>query len=338
MTSTSTTRFTNASLDCTGLSSCNICPRACHADRTSSSLGVCGASENVELALCQLHLWEEPPISGKYGSGTVFFSHCNLNCVYCQNYIISQKSAGRKECFRKCSPDELAQEYLSLERQGAMNINLVTPTHYAPLIRKSISLSKELGLSLPIIWNTSSYEVPSQIRLNEGYVDVYLADMKYASSTLAKAFSSAPDYPYVALTAIETMIESVSPISFDEFLSAERLVSGVIVRHMVLPGHVQNSMDTIKLLYENFGNSIKLSIMNQYTPLIKSRADKGDTFVASVIKSHPELSRRVTDDEYEAVLDYADSLGIEDYYWQEGISSSESFIPNFNVECDGRFK
>lgn len=332
------------------LRACRLCPRACGVDRLAGERGVCGAGSGVRLARAALHFWEEPCISGESGSGTVFFSFCPLRCVYCQNHDIAVGEAGTEVSVRR-----LARIYLELQEQGARNINLVTPTHYAPQAVESIALARAAGLALPVVYNTSGYETPEAVRLLAGTVDVYLTDFKYARSETAHRYSNAPDYPQVAITALDAMVEQVGAPVFedsddeaagegaagatlsdaagetpagalgdteaasDEAAGEEppRLLRGVVVRHLLLPGRLEESKEVVRLLHERYGERILLSLMNQYTPIRH-------------FERHPELNETVPACDYEALLDFADELGIEDYYWQEGGADSESFIPSFD--------
>ena len=309
------------------ISSCDLCPRACGVDRSSGARGVCGADGRLRIARAALHFWEEPPISGTHGSGTVFFSWCPLRCTYCQNAVIADGEAGAE-----ISVERLAEIYLELQAKGALNINLVTPTHYAPHARVALDLARAQGMDLPIVWNTSGYETVRSIRENQGYADVYLADFKYASRKLAARYSKAPDYPQIALDAIAAMVDEVGSPCFDEYEGDERMTRGVVVRHLMLPGALEDSMRVVRTVWERFGNSVLLSVMNQYTPVLADRANDGDAFARRELKHCPELSRRVPDGDYERLLDFADSLGIDDYFWQEGGAAEESFIPAFDLE------
>ena len=299
------------------LRSCRLCPRSCGVDRTAGERGVCGAGARVRIARAALHFWEEPCISGTSGSGTVFFSYCPVRCVYCQNRDIALGDAGTEVSVRR-----LARIYLELAEQGARNVNLVTPTHYAPQVVESVRLARAAGLDLPIVYNTSGYELPEAIALLRGTVDVYLSDYKYADARTAARYSNAPDYPEVALAALEAMVEQAGPPVFEAQTGGApeepaRLVRGVVVRHLLLPGCLEESKRAVRLLHERFGGDVLLSIMNQYTPAYR-------------IDRFPELNATVPPQEYEALLDYADALGVEDYFWQEGGADSESFIPPFD--------
>ncbi len=305
---------------------CTLCPRACGANRAGGERGVCGADDKLMVARAALHFWEEPPISGKAGSGTVFFSNCPLRCVYCQNAVIAAGAVGKE-----ISLERLVRICLNLQDQGALNINFVTPTHYAPYLRCAVAQAREEGLTLPIIWNTSGYETVAAIRDNAGTVDVYLTDFKYADERLAKRYSNAPDYCDVALAALEAMVDCVGAPVFDEVEGMPRLVRGVVVRHLMLPGALEDSFRIVRLINERFGNSVILSLMNQYTPVLCDAAYADDERAQASLASCPELSDRVPDKDYERLLDFADTLGIEDYFWQEGGADKESFIPPFDL-------
>lgn len=299
------------------MAGCALCPRACGALREAGERGICAAGAEPVVSRVMLHEWEEPPLSGTVGSGAVFFPGCSLGCVYCQNHAISRSGAGDP-----LSEADLAETFLGLQARGALNVNLVTPTHFAPAIRRAVRLAREAGLALPVIWNTSGYETVRAIQDNQGLVDVYLTDFKYADAALADALSHAPDYPRVALRAIHEMLRCTRPLSFDGTAGEERLVSGVVVRHLVLPGQVEESCQALSVLRAEFGDAVRLSVMSQYTPQIPEGSPVLDAF--------PELARRVTPEEYEAVLDHADALGFTDYFWQEGDPAQESFIPDFS--------
>ena len=294
---------------------CRLCPRDCGVDREAGVRGVCGASARVRIARAALHFWEEPCISGESGSGTVFFSYCPLRCVYCQNRDIAIGDAGTEVSVRR-----LARIYLELAAQGARNVNLVTPTHYAPAVVESVALARAAGLELPVVYNTSGYETVEAIGLLAGTVDVYLTDFKYADAQTARRYSNAPDYPEVALAALDAMVAQAGHPVFEEAPDGDeppRIMHGVVVRHLLLPGHLEESKRVVRLLHERYGDAVLLSLMNQYTPLRH-------------FERYPELNETVPAGDYESLLDYADELGIEDYYWQEGGADSESFIPPFD--------
>ena len=300
-------------------SSCDWCPRACGADRRAGERGACGADDALVVARASLHFWEEPPISGERGSGTVFFSNCPLHCLYCQNAVIAAGEAGRA-----ISVDRLAEIMGELEGKGALNINLVTPTHYRGQAVEAVRRARAAGMSLPIVWNTSGYETVASVRALAGTVDVYLADFKYADARIARAYSNAPDYPEVAMRALEEMVRTVGAPEYDEVDGRPRMTRGVIVRHLMLPGRLEDSMEVVRQVHERFGDDVRLSLMNQYTPVIDP--------ASPAAARHPELLDRVSDEEYELLLDYADVLGVIDYFWQQGGAAEESFIPAFDNE------
>ena len=290
---------------------CMLCPRGCGADRTSGQLGVCGCPADIYIARAALHMWEEPCISGKEGSGAVFFTGCPLRCVFCQNRKIALGKIGQT-----ISRERLVEIFFELKEQGANNINLVTPTHYVPQIREALLDAKKQGLNLPIVYNTSSYETVETLKMLEGLVDIYLPDMKYVSSELSKKYSNAPDYFEVADKAITEMVRQVGAPRFE----GEMIKKGVIVRHMILPGHTKDSKAVIKHLVETYKNDIYVSIMNQYTPLAE-------------MEHYPELNRKITKREYQKVIDYALQIGLEQGFIQEGETAKESFIPDFEEQA-----
>lgn len=305
---------------------CDLCPRACGANRYEGKRGSCGADDKLMVARAALHFWEEPPISGTRGSGTVFFAGCPLRCSYCQNAVIAVGDAGAP-----IGVDRLADICLELEGQGALNVNFVTPTQYALQARAAVEKARALGLTVPVVWNTSGYETVRSVRANAGIVDVYLTDFKYADPALAARYSNAPDYPAVALAALEAMVEEVGPPRFDEVDGEHRLVGGAVVRHLMLPGALEDSRRVVRLIHERFADSVLLSLMNQYTPVLPEAAASGDARAAACLSRCPELAYRVPDREYELLLDFADALGIEDYFWQEGGAAEDSFIPQFDL-------
>lgn len=289
------------------LESCTLCPRNCNIDRYKT-VGVCGASEKIKVAHYGLHMWEEPIISGDAGSGTIFFSYCNLKCIFCQNYKISTGGYGKE-----ISEERLQELCLDLQNQGANNINLVTPTHYVPQIVSSIQKIKGNKLKIPVVYNTSSYENVETIRMLDKVVDIYLADLKYFDNQLAIQYSHCQDYFHYASLAIDEMVKQVGPFQTKNDL----MTKGVIVRILILPGHVEDAKKLVKYLYDSYKDSIIISLMNQYTPL--RHFEKFDN-----------LNRQLTDDEYQEVIDYALNLGVEYAFIQEGGTQSESFIPNFD--------
>lgn len=287
---------------------------------------MCGADDKLVVARAALHFWEEPPISGEAGSGTVFFSHCPLHCLYCQNAVIAAGEAGAV-----VTVERLAAICLELQEQAALNINFVTPTHYAPQVRSAVTLARKQGLTLPIVWNTSGYETVYAVRENVGTVDVYLTDFKYGSAALATRYSQAPDYVEVALSALDEMVACVGWPTFDEVAGQPRLVRGVVVRHLMLPGAEEDSKRVVSLLHERYGNAVLLSLMNQYTPVITEAADGGSIHALASLQRCPELATRVPTESYEELLDFADDLGVEGYFWQEGGAAENSFIPPFDL-------
>ena len=305
--------------------SCDLCPRGCGANRAAGERGACGADGRLMVSRAALHFWEEPPISGEDGSGTIFFAHCPLGCVYCQNWGIAHGDGGRE-----ISVERLAAIMGELEAAGALNINCVTPTHYAPQIRAAVAQAREEGMALPVLWNTSGYETVEAVRANAGTVDAYLTDFKYADGELARRYSHAPDYPEAALAALSAMVEACGRWACDEYRGQERLARGVVVRHLMLPGALENSKAVVRLLHERFGGDIRLSLMNQYTPVLAREAAAGNGRAARALAAMPELAATVPDGEYERLLDFADALGVEDYFWQEGGAAEESFIPAFD--------
>lgn len=288
------------------LKECRLCPRKCGVNRYQVK-GYCGASNRVRLAYYSLHMWEEPVISGVKGSGTIFFSHCNLKCLYCQNKKISIDGYGKD-----ISNKRLGEIMLKLQEDGAHNINLVTPTHYVPNIRKVLHKIKNKELTIPVVYNTSSYENVGTLMMVKNLVDIYLADLKYYDDSLAVQYSDCKNYFEVATMAIDEMYRQVGSIQLDE---DGLLKKGLIVRVLVLPGHVHDAKEIIHYLYQTYHDDIYISIMNQYTPVVKCKFDN--------------LNRKVREDEYEEVINYALTIGVSNAFIQEGDTADESFIPNF---------
>ena len=289
------------------LEQCHLCPRECGVNRLAVQTGYCGMPGEIVVARASLHMWEEPCISGIRGSGTVFFTGCPLKCVYCQNRNIAIGKTGKR-----ISVERLSEIFLELQEKGAHNINLVTPTHYVPPILDALRLAKERGLFIPIVYNTGSYEKVETIRSMEGLIDIYLPDCKYFDPEIAEKYSNAPDYYEVASTAIKEMVRQVGKPGFEGGL----MKRGVIIRHMILPGHTKDSRKVIEQLYRTYGDDVYISIMNQYTPLPQ-------------MAHYPEINRRITEREYDRTVDFAISLGIENAFIQEGETAKESFIPDF---------
>ena len=293
------------------LHSCRLCPRSCGVDRTAGQTGFCRAGALPRVALASLHQWEEPCLSGTRGSGAIFFSRCNLACVFCQNHPISQQDRGAD-----ISIDRLAAVFLEQQHRGAHNLNLVTPTPYVPQIIAALSLARESGFTLPVVYNTSAYDNPETIEMLRGWVDIYLPDLKYCNDALAVRYSRAPDYFSHALRAIDAMIRQVGDCVFDDEGLLQR---GVLIRHLALPGQAEDSRRILRLIRETFGPDIWFSLMNQYTP-------------QPGLANFPELARPLTEVEYEGLIDFALSLGLENGFIQEGGAASESFIPFFNLD------
>ena len=286
---------------------CNICPRNCLIDRTTTQ-GVCGVKDKLIIARASLHYWEEPCISGESGSGTIFFSGCNLKCIFCQNYQISTGLVGHE-----VTVEEFATICLNLEKKGANNINLVTPTPHVPLIIEGIKLAKKKGIKIPFVYNTSGYETVETIKMLDGIIDIYLPDLKYYSDEYAIKYSHAKDYFKYAKDALNEMYKQVGKPQFNE---KGIMTKGMIVRHLMLPGLLNDSKKIINYLYETYHDNIYISIMNQYTP-IKNFND------------FDELNETITDTDYDEVINYAIDLGIKKAFIQEGGTQNESFIPDF---------
>ena len=289
---------------------CNLCPRNCLVDRTKT-LGFCKATDKVKVARSAIHYFEEPSISGTNGSGTIFFSNCNLKCCYCQNKEISTDGFGKE-----ITIERLSEMMLELEEKHANNINLVTPTHYVPSIIEAIKLARSKGLSIPIVYNTSGYESVETLKLLEGYIDIYLTDFKYFDNKLGKDLSKCSNYFEVASKALEEMYRQTGKNKFNK---DGLMTKGIIVRCLVLPTKSNDTKKIIDYLYKKYQDNIYLSIMNQYTPV-------------NYIKDYPYLNKTISDDEYNDVIDYAIDLGIKNAYMQEGGTCSESFIPAFDLE------
>ncbi len=292
------------------LSNCQLCPRSCGVNRYEKP-GACGGGALARVAKVSLHPWEEPAIAGPEtgkGAGTVFFSGCNLRCVFCQNYEISHYEKGRE-----VTSEELGEIFIHQQAQGAATLDLVTPTHYVPQIIQALAYAKKRGFSLPVVYNSSGYESVSTIELLGGLVDVYLPDLKYYSSELSRAYSQAQDYFPVAAKAIKAMVQQVGrPV-----LDAQGIMTrGVLVRHMVLPGARHDSMKLLDWLWQNFGHDIYLSLMSQYTPMYKAGEYKA-------------LKRRLTTFEYQSVIDYARELGVTQCFIQQRSSATKVYVPNW---------
>ena len=291
---------------------CLLCPRKCGINRRTGQTGVCGVSSEIKVARAALHYWEEPCISGRGGSGAVFFSGCSLHCVFCQNREISDGKAGKV-----ISKERLSDIFIELAGKGANNINLVTPGQYIPDIVWAVSDARRRGMKLPIVYNTSGYENVTELKLLEGIVDVYLPDFKYMDSALSAKYSRAKDYPSVAKQALSEMVRQQPKVVIDD--ATGLIQKGVIVRQLLLPGHVNDAKAILKYLHDTYQNSIYISMMSQFTPI--------------ALKAYPEINRTVTRREYERLIDYAIKIGITNAFIQEGDVAKDSFIPAF--DCEG---
>ena len=286
------------------LRECRICPRACGIDRTAGARGFCGAGTLVRVVRTMLHRWEEPCLIGAHGAGAVFFSHCTLRCVYCQNHEISRGERGDL-----LSVEELAERFLELESQGAATLDLVTPTHYTPQILAALELARTAGFSRPVVWNTSGYETVETISLLNGHVDIYLPDLKYDNEESACRCSAAPGYAAAAYAALAAMVAQVGAV---RFAPDARLLSG----HLVLPGHRRESIAIVRRLWETFGDAIQLSLMRQYTPTYRAA-------------EFPPLHRKLTTFEYESVVDAVRDLGMTRVYVQDAAAVGTHYVPDF---------
>ena len=291
---------------------CLLCPRKCGINRSTGQTGVCGVSSEIKVARAALHYWEEPCISGKRGSGAVFFSGCSLHCVFCQNREISDGKEGKV-----ISKERLSDIFIELVDKGANNINLVTPGQYIPDIVWAVNDAKSRGMKLPIIYNTSGYENVTELKLLEGIVDVYLPDFKYMDSTLSARYSRAKDYPSVAKQVLSEMVRQQPDVVIDD--ATGLIQKGVIVRQLLLPGHVNDAKAVLKYLYDTYHDHVYISMMSQFTPI--------------ALKDYPEINRTVTRREYERLVDYALEIGITNAFIQEGDVAKDSFIPAF--DCEG---
>lgn len=290
-------------------SHCALCPRACGVDRTQGQRGFCGATDTMYVGRAALHAWEEPPLSGTHGSGTVFFTHCTLGCVFCQNRTISRREAGG----RPVTQERLTEIFLELQAQGAHNINLVTASHYAPAVRDAMKVARANGLQIPVVYNCGGYETVETLRMLDGLVDIYLPDFKYYSSYYAGLYSGAPDYPDFAKDAIAEMVRQTGAPQFD---AQGIMTRGTIVRHLMLPGLAGDTAQVLRYLAEHFGDRILVSLMRQYTPF-------------GIAERYPELDRKITDEEYDQAVSLFSDLGLSGFL-QDGESISESFIPSFD--------
>ena len=297
------------------MKNCELCPKKCGVNRNEKP-GFCGVHDKIIIGRVALHMWEEPCISGKNGSGTVFFCGCTMGCVYCQNYLISRK--GGKQLGREVDENQLSALFLRLQHQGAHNINLVTPTMFVYGIKEAIGKARSNGLTIPIVYNTSGYENVLTLMKLDDMIDVYLPDFKSISEETAKRYSNAADYPDHAKISLDHMVKKNGCARFD---NSGMMTKGVIVRHLLLPGQLSESKAVLDYLYSTYGNDIHYSLMSQYTPT--DGLDK---------EKYPELARRVTTYEYNKLIDYALCLGIKNGFTQEREAAKESFIPVFGTD------
>ena len=294
----------------TNLERCNICPHKCQVNRIKGQIGKCKSGNKVKIALYSIHNFEEPCISGKNGSGTIFFSNCNLNCVFCQNYEISQLGQGKE-----FEINELADIMIKEQEKGVENINLVTPTSYIIQIAESIKIAKGKGLKIPIVYNTNSYENIESLKLLDGLVDIYLPDLKYYYNKLGKRYSNVENYFEIATNAILEMYRQVGNVQID---SNGILQKGVVIRHLVLPNHIENSKKFLKWIKENLDNKVFVSIMAQYFPTYKA-------------KNIEKINRKLTKKEYQEIMEYVDSIGLDNGYVQELGEHEEEYVPKWNI-------
>lgn len=292
------------------LQKCEICPHKCKIDRTKNQVGRCKSKDTVKVALASIHNFEEPCISGRNGSGTVFFSNCNLSCEFCQNYEISQQGVGKE-----ISIERLAEIFIEQQSRGADNINLVSPTSYAVQIIEAIKIAKNNGLKIPIIYNTNGYENIETLKLLEGYIDIYLPDLKYAENDLAKKYSKIENYFEIATSAIKEMYRQVGENEYDE---SGIIKKGIIIRHLILPNHTENSKKVLKWIAENMPKNITVSVMAQYFPTYKAKEIK-------------DINRKITKYEYQKIENYLYSLDLENGYIQEMGNNEEIYVPKWEI-------
>lgn len=293
------------------LKSCKLCKRECGVNRLDDQLGFCVASNQIKIARASLHMWEEPPISMDNGSGTVFFSHCNLKCVFCQNHEISQELNGTY-----ITIERLSAIFIELQKKGANNINLVTPTHYAPQIMESLELAKNNGLIIPILYNTNGYDKLETIKLLEGYIDVYLPDFKYFNDKYSIKYSKASNYLENIIPLLEEMVRQVGKPTFDK---EGRIRKGVIIRHLMLPGLLFDSKKIIDIIHETFGDSVYISIMNQYVPLHNAN-------------DYPEIYKPLNPKHYSSLIEYASYIGVVNGFIQDEGANTTAYVPSFKNE------
>ena len=292
------------------LKQCRICPRNCKIDRTDGGLGFCKSSDKVKVARVSLYKWEEPCISGEKGSGTVFFSGCNLNCVFCQNHDISQEGVGEE-----ITIERLSDIFLEQQKRGANNINLVTPTHYAVQIVEALKIAKKKGLKLPVIYNSNGYEALNTLEMLKRYVDVFVPDLKYFKDEYGIRYSKVPNYFAIASKAVEKMVEMTGEVKFDE---KGMIQKGVIIRHLMLPGLLFDSKKIVDYIHKTFENKVYISIMNQYTPMFKAC-------------NYKEIDRPLSSKHYDSLIDYCIEIGVKNAFIQEEGTDEKSYIPEFDL-------
>lgn len=292
------------------LNSCTVCPRNCKVDRNISE-GFCRSGALVKVAKAYGHMWEEPCISGNNGSGTVFFSNCNLRCVFCQNHDISQEDIGKE-----ISTERLSEIFLEQQERGLHNINLVNPTHYVPQIKEALKKAKEKGLKLPIVYNSNGYEGIESLKSLEGFIDIYIPDLKYFDDKYSLKYSKAPNYFAIASAAINEMVRQTGSPIFNEEGIMQR---GVIIRHLMLPGLLFDSKKVVDYIYKTYGDEVYLSLMNQYTPMFKA-AD------------YPEINKYLNPEHYEALIDHCLDLGYKNAFIQDTGTNTTAFVPDFNLQ------
>ena len=297
--------------DLTVLSNCNVCPRNCGIDRNSEKVGFCKSGATVKVAKAYGHMWEEPCISGTKGSGTIFFSNCNLRCVFCQNHDISQFSIGKE-----ISVERLSEIFLEQQAKGYHNINLVNPTHYVPQIIAALDMAKKSGLTIPVVYNSNGYENIESIKALKGYIDVYIPDLKYFNDKYAIKYSSAPNYFNISSKVIGEMVAQVGTQVFNE---DDIMIKGVIIRHLMLPGLLFDSKKVVDYIYKTFGDSVYLSLMNQYTPMFKAT-------------EYAEINKPLNPNHYDSLIDYCVDLGYKNAFIQESGTSSTVYVPDFNLQ------
>ncbi len=295
----------------TTLNNCNVCARNCLVNRNEGKLGFCRSGATVKVAKAYGHMWEEPCISGEKGSGTIFFSNCNLRCVFCQNHDISQSDIGKE-----VSIERLSEIFLEEQSRGYHNINLVNPTHYAPQIIAALDMAKKNGLNIPIVYNSNGYESLASIKALNGYIDVYIPDLKYFNDKYAVRYSSAPSYFSIASEVIKEMASQVGTPIFD---NNGLMTKGVIIRHLMLPGLLFDSKKVVDYIYKTFGDSVFLSLMNQYTPMYKA-------------SEYPEINKTLNPSHYDSLIDHCIELGYINAFIQESGSNSTVYVPDFNLQ------